>query len=190
MTSPAITALMTVAMMVAMMLPSVAPSFWRYHRDLHAMRLPRIGARTTLFAMGYASVWSAIALALFAMNTAISPVGPWATGAVVLCAGAVQRSRWKARQLHRCRRACVAAVVPSNATALWQHGCRFGVECALSSAALMAILFVAGLMEAPMMLVITAAITAERVTPAGERIARLTGSLALIAGLIMCVAAI
>jgi hypothetical protein len=44
-------------------------------------------------------------------------------------------------------------------------------------------------MDAPMMLVITAAITAERVTPSGERIARLTGAVALIVGLIMCVRA-
>jgi predicted metal-binding membrane protein len=190
MTSPAATALMTVAMMVAMMLPSVAPSLWRYHRDLRAMRLARVGKRTTLFAMGYVSVWSGIALALFAMSTVISPLGPWATGAIVLCAGALQRSRWKARQLVRCRVVCMAAVVPSNAATLWQGGCRFGVACALSCAAPMAVLFVAGLMDAPMMLVITAAITAERVTPAGERIARLTGSLALTAGLIMCVLAI
>jgi predicted metal-binding membrane protein len=83
---------MTVAMMVAMMLPSIAPSLWRYHRALRAMRLARAGERTTLFAMGYASVWSAIALALFAMSTAISPFGPCATGAVVLCAGALQFS--------------------------------------------------------------------------------------------------
>jgi len=177
MVSPVTSALMTVAMMVAMMLPSIAPSLWRYHRD---------GGRTTLFAFGYASVWSAIALALFAMSTAIPPFGPLATGAVVLCAGALQCSQWKARQLHRCRAACVAAVVPSNA-ALWQDGCRFGVECALSCAAPMAVLFVAGLMNTPMMLVITAAITAERVAPIGERIARLTGALALIVGLIMCV---
>jgi hypothetical protein len=44
-------------------------------------------------------------------------------------------------------------------------------------------------MDAPMMLVITAAISAERVTPSGERIARLTGAVALIVGLIMCVRA-
>jgi predicted metal-binding membrane protein len=88
----ATTALMTVAMMVAMMLPSIAPSLWRYHRALRAMRLARAGERTMLFAMGYASVWSVIALALFAMSTAISPFGPCATGAVVLCAGALQFS--------------------------------------------------------------------------------------------------
>jgi len=54
----------------------------------------------------------------------------------------------------------------------------------------MAVLLVAGLMDARVMVMITAAITAERVAPAGARIARLTGALALVAGLVMCVRAI
>jgi hypothetical protein len=40
-----------------------------------------------------------------------------------------------------------------------------------------------------LMMVVTAGITAERVTPAGARIARLTGALGLIAGAVMCVRA-
>ena len=50
----------------------------------------------------------------------------------------------------------------------------------------MAVLFVGGLMDARTMLVITVAITAERVAPAGVRIARLTGTLALVVGLAVC----
>lgn len=197
MMSPAMTALTTVAMMVAMMLPSLAPTLWRYHRHLRAVRLPRAGQRTTLFAVGYASVWTTIGVALFAMSAELSPMGlasptdppfaPWA-GAVVLCVGALQRSRWKEKQLLRCRQACVTArAIPTNVMMAWRDGCRLGVDCGLSCAAPMAVLFIAGLMDARMMLVITAAITAERVSPAGARIARLTGALALVAGLVMCV---
>ncbi len=197
MMSPATTALTTVAMMVAMMLPSLAPTLWRYHRHVRAVRLPRAGQRTTLFAVGYASVWTTIGVALFAMSAELSPMGlasptdppfaPWA-GAVVLCVGALQRSRWKEKQLLRCRQACVTArAIPTNVMMAWRDGCRLGVDCGLSCAAPMAVLFIAGLMDARMMLVITAAITAERVSPAGARIARLTGALALVAGLVMCV---
>lgn len=197
MMSPAMTALTTVAMMVAMMLPSLAPTLWRYHRHLRAVRLPRAGQRTTLFAVGYASVWTTIGVALFAMSAELSPMGlasptdppfaPWA-GAVVLCVGALQRSRWKEKQLLRCRQACVTArAIPTNVMMAWRDGCRLGVDCGLSCAAPMAVLFIARLMDARMMLVITAAITAERVSPAGARIARLTGALALVAGLVMCV---
>jgi predicted metal-binding membrane protein len=201
MMSLAMAALMTVAMMVAMMLPSIAPTLRRHHRHLRAMRMPRAGQRTTLFAAGYASVWTAIGLALVVMSAELSPMGmvsptdppfaPWASGAVVLCVGALQRSRWKAKHLLRCRQACVTEpAVPRNVMTAWQDGCRLGVDCGLSCAAPMAVLFVAGLMDARMMVLITAAITAERVAPAGARIARLTGALALIAGLVMSVRAI
>jgi predicted metal-binding membrane protein len=201
MASEVMPAAMMAAMMVAMMLPSVTPTLWRHHRHLRATRMPRAGQRTMLFAAGYASVWAAIGLALFATSAALSPMGmaspadppvaPWAAGAVVLCAGALQRSRWKAKQLLRCREACAAARgVPRFVISAWRDGCRLGVACALSCAAPMAVLFVTGLMNARMMVAITAAITAERLAPAGARIARLTGTLALAAGSAMCVRAI
>jgi len=187
MTSPSMMALMAVAMMVAMMLPSLAPTLWRYHRHLRAMQTVSAGQRTTLFAAGYASVWSAIGLALFAMNAELSPLAPSALGAVILGVGTVQRSRWKAKRLLRCREACVVGAGSKSMMTAWRDGCRLGVDCALSCAAPMALLLVAGLMDARMMSIITAAITAERVAPSGARIARLTGGLALIAGLVMCV---
>jgi intracellular sulfur oxidation DsrE/DsrF family protein len=166
---------------------------------MRATRMPRAGQRATLFAVGYVSVWTAISLALFAMSTELSAIGmasptdppfaPWA-GAVVLCVGILQRSRWKAKQLVRCRTACVTARAPTNVMTAWRDGYRLGVDCGLSCAAPMAVLVVAGLMDARMMVLITAAITAERVAPAGVRIARLTGSLALVAGLVMWARAI
>ncbi|MFI5227430.1 MAG: DUF2182 domain-containing protein [Gemmatimonadales bacterium] len=201
MTSPAVMALVTVAMMVAMMLPSVAPTLWRHHRRLRAMGVSRAGQRTTLFASGYASLWAVIGLVLFATTaelsrmTGTSPTHPsfgaWTAGATVLCIGAVQRSRWKAKRLRRCHQASVAAqTVSGNVTTAWRDGCRFGVDCALSCAAPMAVFFVTGLMDTRTMLVITASITAERAAPTGARIARLTGAIALLAGLIMCARAI
>lgn len=186
--SPAM-ALMTVATMVAMMLPSVAPILWRYHRHLRAMRASRAVRRTMLFAAGYASVWTAIGLALVALPA--SRLASWVVGAVVLSAGALQLSSWKSKQLHRCRDACVPVwEVPGNAGTTWREGGRLGIHCVLSCAAPIAVLVVVGLMEPRMMAVITAAITAERVAPAGARIARLTGALALLAGFVMCVRAI
>ncbi len=200
MVSPAMMALTTVAMMVAMMLPSIAPVVWRYHRHLRANRYPRSAQRTALFAAGYAGVWTVIGLVLFAMTAASPactaspadpPFAPWAAGAVVLCAGVIQRSRWKANQLLRCREACVTArAVGQTVMTAWRDGVRLGVDCGLSCGAPMAVLFVAGLMDARMMLVITAAITAERIGPGGARIARLTGAVALVVGLLMCLRAI
>jgi predicted metal-binding membrane protein len=175
--SAATTALMTVAMMVAMMLPSIVPTVWRYHRRLRAMRTPRARRRTTVFVAGYASVWTAISLALFAMSTVVSAT-PFVAGVVLLCAGALQRSRWKANQLVRCRTVCVS-------TRSWRDGWQLGVDCGLSCSAPMAVLFVSGLMDARMMVAIAAAITAERVAPVGQLVARATGALALIAGFVI-----
>ncbi len=48
----------------------------------------------------------------------------------------------------------------------------------------MAVLLVVGIMDVRTMTMVTAAITAERIIPRGVRVARLTGSLALVTGLI------
>ena len=196
---PATAALMTTAMMVAMMLPSVAPVLWRHHRHLRAMRAARVGERTTIFAAGYATVWTFASLGLFALSAELSPMrmasmapsfSPLTVGLVLVCGGLVQRSRWKARQLVGCGDA--SAETQSDTASIasaWQEGCRFGVRCCLSCAAPMAVLFVAGLMDTRAMLAVTVAITAERLAPGGQRVARATGSLALIAGAAICVSA-
>ena len=186
----ATSALLTAAMMVAMMLPSLAAALWRYHRDLRTMRMTRIGKRTALFAAAYLGVWTAVSLLLLAMSARWSSSLALEAPVIVLSAGAVQLSRWKARQLARCRQVCVPTLASSTVISAWYHGCRFGVDCALSCAAPMAILLIAGLMNVPMMIMITAVITAERVMPAGARIARLTGAIALAAGTIMCLRAV
>jgi predicted metal-binding membrane protein len=194
-------ALMMVAMMVAMMLPSVAPDFWRYYRRLRAMRLSHAGRQTMLFAAGYASVWTTIGLALFGLNVLSSqmfsdssldrPFAPWAAGLIILCAGALQRSSWKATHLECCRRAfALPCTMLGDGPAQWREGCRLGVHCVKSCSAMTAILIAIGLMDLRAMLVIAAVTAAERLAPAGPRIARLTGALGMGAGLVMCLRAI
>lgn len=201
MRSTAVMALMAVAMMVGMMLPSIAPTVWRHHRALRAMRAPRAVQRTALFVGGYAGVWAVIGLVLFAVSVTFSsadtapsakpPFTPLATGAVILFAGLFQRSRWKAQRLARCRDACVSEwITGRNVICAWRAGCCFGIDCSLSCCAAMAILVVSGLMDGRMMVVITAAITAERIAPGGARMARLTGTLAIVSGLLMSVQAL
>ena len=191
-------ALMTAAMMVAMMLPSIAPTLWRYHRHLRSMRVPSAGRRTTILAAGYAGVWTLVSLALYALAVEVSPMGmpsmgpsfaPLTVGVVVLCVGGVQSSRWKESHLLRCRECVETQFVESTGVTAWT-GVRLGIDCCSSCAAPMAILFVAGLMNTPMMLMVTGVIAAERVAPDGSRIARLTGGVALIAGALICARAI
>ena len=190
-------ALMTAAMMVAMMLPSLAAALWCYQRDLRTAETSRAGERTMLFGAAYAGVWAVAGLLLFVMSDAPSALASdgsahatyfsLSAGAIVLCAGALQRSQWKARQLARCRQ---AVPLSTGVITAWRDGCRLGVDCVMSCAAPMAVLVVAGLMNLQMMVVVTAAITAERVMPDGARVARLTGTIALVAGVIMCIRAL
>ena len=198
---PTASPLMVVAMMVAMMLPSIAPTLWRYYRARAATLAPRALEWTMLAGTGYVGVWTLISLTLFALAATLptsgmasamdTPLAPWAAGAIVFCAGALQRTRWKARHLARCRDAfATTGAVPGSIVSAWLDGVRLGLQCGMSCAAPTAVLFAAGMMEPRAMAVITTAITAERLAPAGARIARLTGALAIGVGLIICARAV
>jgi predicted metal-binding membrane protein len=67
---------------------------------------------------------------------------------------------------------------------------RFGLHCGLSCANLTAILLVAGVMDLRAMTVVTAAITAERLAPRGERVARAIGAIVVGAGLFLIARAV
>ena len=189
MTSPATMALMAAAMMVAMMLPSIAPVLLSHHRHLRAARVAHAGEHTVLVAIGYGSVWAAIGVGLFALSTQWSFVGSRsaAEGVAVMIAGLLQCSRWKANRLRRCRESCGPTHShPRTAALSLRDGCGLGVDCFLSCAAPMIVLFASGLMDLRVMAIVTAAITAERVAPDGVRLARITGALALAVGSTMC----
>jgi predicted metal-binding membrane protein len=111
---------------------------------------------------------------------------PIAVGVVVLLSGLLQLTRWKARHLACCRdMPGRGRVLPAGAGTAWRHGVRLGIHCAYCCAGLMAILLVAGIMDLRAMAVVTAAITVERLAPGGERVARATGAVVVVAGLVL-----
>jgi predicted metal-binding membrane protein len=75
--------------------------------------------------------------------------------------------------------------LPANAATAWRYGLHFGLECTYCCAGLTAILLVCGVMDVRVMAVVTAATTAERLAPGGERVARLTGAAFVGAGLFL-----
>jgi len=163
---------MWVVMMVAMMLPSLVPALWRY-------RQAGLGRLTALVAVGYFFVWTVFGMAAFPLSAALARATPIVVGVVVVMAGFLQLTAWKARHLACCR----AAPVPGRTA--WQHGLSLGIHCTKSSAGLMAILLGLGVMDLRAMAVVAAAITVERLAPAGERVARATGAIAIAAGLLL-----
>jgi predicted metal-binding membrane protein len=187
---------MWVVMMVAMMLPSLVPMLWRYRQAVGRPGERRLNWLTALVGVGYFFVWSVFGMAAFPLGVALAALEmqlpalaravPIAVGAVVLIAGALQFSAWKARHLACCRVAPGRArTLPADAGTAWRHGVRLGLQCSICCAGLTAILLVIGVMELRAMALVAAAITVERLAPAGERLARATGAVAAGAGLFL-----
>jgi predicted metal-binding membrane protein len=187
---------MWVVMMVAMMLPSLIPMLWRYRQAVGSTGEARLARLTALVGVGYYSVWTVLGMAAFPLGVALAAVAmqqpalaravPIAVGDVVLIVGVLQFTTWKARHLACCRatpgrgRALLA-----DAGTAWRHGLRLGLHCSYSCGGLMAILLVIGVMDLRAMAVVTAAITVERLAPAGERVARAIGVVVVGAGLFL-----
>jgi predicted metal-binding membrane protein len=219
---------MWIVMMVAMMLPSLIPMLWRYRQAVgeaaasakaaasraEAPRTrgetARLGRLTTLVGLGYFFVWTMFGLAAFPLGAGLATLEmqhptlsravPLAVGVVVLVAGALQFTAWKAHHLLCCREASAFAradvgasfgetspkrPLPADAATAWRHGVRIGLHCTCCSAGLTAILLVIGVMDLRAMAVVMAAITIERLAPAGERVARAVGVVVVGAGLFL-----
>jgi predicted metal-binding membrane protein len=117
---------------------------------------------------------------------ALARAVPIAVGVVVLIAGALQLTAWKARHLACCREAPGRdRTLPADAGTAWRHGLRLLLHCSQCCAGLMAMLLVMGVMDLRAMAVVAAAITVERLAPAGERVARATGAVVVGAGLFL-----
>jgi predicted metal-binding membrane protein len=197
---------MWAAMMAAMMLPSLVPALWRYRRAVGGMgRLPS-ALLTALVACGYLVVWTLLGAAVYPLGVAVmaavmrwpalAGAVPLAIGLVVLLAGVLQLTGWKARHLACCRDlGCEEPLRRDQGTrarafgSLCQ-GLRLGLHCGQACAGLTAVLLVTGMMNLPVMALVTGAVTLERLLPSGERIARWVGACAIGAGALLTLQAI
>lgn len=192
--------LMWTAMMAPMMLPSLVPTLWRYERAVAGSGPPHVRARavvlTGLVAVAYFAVWTAFGGAVYAViamferlqtaQPAVAPFLPLAAGVAVLMAGALQMTRWKARQIACCVRAATSHRPETSSVAgAWGKGLGYGLACARCCGNLMVIPLLAGSMAPALMLAVTAAVTAERVAPAGGRVARAVGLVVLAVGVML-----
>src|SRR6184192_4413407 len=184
---------MWVVTMVAMMLPCLVPMLRRYRQAVGSTGETRLGRLTALVGVGYFFVWTVFGMAAFPLGVALAAIEmqqpalaravPIAVGVVVLIAGSLQLTAWKARCLARCREAPGRGrPLPADAGTAWRLGLRLGRHCC---ADLIAILLVIGGMDLRAMAVVAAAITVERRAPAGARVARATGAVAVGAGLFL-----
>lgn len=200
---------MWTVMMVAMMLPSLVPRLWRYRQSIGAgggvgdavgtegvngvVSGPRLGWLTLLVGFGYFSVWAMAGVVAFPLGAALSAIArempdlasaiPFAVGAIVMLAGVLQFTAWKARQLACCRATSAGAqTLAADVRTAWRHGLRLGLHCVRCCAGLTVALLAVGMMDLHAMAVVTLAITLERLLPASERVARAIGVVTVIAG--------
>jgi predicted metal-binding membrane protein len=106
---------MWAVMMAAMMLPCFIPTLWRYRQAVYAAGEvatadeARLGWLTALVGAAYFFMWTMFGLVVFPVGAALATIEmhvpalaravPPAIGAVVLIAGALQFTAWKARHL-------------------------------------------------------------------------------------------
>jgi predicted metal-binding membrane protein len=191
---------MWVVMMVAMMLPSLLPKLWRYLQAAGRTTGRRPGLLATLVGIGYFFVWTLFGIAAFSLGvmlaaiemqeSAVARAVPIAVGVVVLIAGALQFTAWKARHLACCRETPPCCPPRTDAGSALRYGLRLGLHCSYCCASLTAVLLVIGVMDLRAMAVVTAAITVERLAPDAQRVARVIGTVVVGAGLFLIARAV
>lgn len=187
---------MWVVMMVAMMLPPLLPMLRRYRRAVVGINTAHLDWLTAGVAVGYFAVWTLLGMAIFPLGVlfaslamhvpALASKVPMLAGVVVAIAGAMQFIPWKMHHLNGCRHSLDHGchLRPDGITA-WRHGLRLGLRCCYCCASQTAVLLAVGAMNPGAMVIVAVAISAERLAPAGERIARATGGVAIAAGVFM-----
>jgi predicted metal-binding membrane protein len=185
---------MWLVMMVAMMLPSLVPMLWRYRKAVGGTAEIPVGRLTALAGVGYFLVWTVFGMVAFPLGVALAEGAmeepsvaravPIAVGVVIVAAGAMQFTAWKAHHLACCRQTPqLRRMLPADAGAAWRYGLNLGFHCSCCCIGLTAVLLVVGVMDLRAMAVVAAAITVERLSPAGPRVARVIGAVLVGTGL-------
>ena len=183
---------MWVVMMMAMMLPSLVPMLWRYREVVERTGAAHLAWLTALVSVGYFAIWIAFGAAVYPLGVALSAMqvqqpalaraAPIAIGVVVSIVGVLQFTTWKARLVQTPPR---RPQLSASANTAWRHGLHLGFHCAQCCAGLMAIPLVMGVMDFGVMAAVTAAITIERIAPAGMRVPRAIGAVVVGAGMLL-----
>jgi predicted metal-binding membrane protein len=183
-------------MMVGMMVPSASPMIMAFF-TLNERR--RIAARpfvpVSIFISGYLAVWAAFsAVAAVAqwrlheaalLSPAMRSISPVLSGAVLVSAGVFQWTPLKRICLAMCRSplSFLMREWREGSAGAFVMGLRHGAYCVGCCWVLMALLFVAGVMNLLWVAVIALFVMAEKTLPKGELLAQLAGAALVIAGI-------
>lgn len=189
---------MWTVMMVAMMVPSAAPMivmFATINRRRREQQGPFVP--TAVFLAGYLVVWTGFsvlaALAQWALHAAalMSPMmvttSPLLGGVLLVAAGVFQWTRLKAACLVHCR-SPLSFIVTSwreGRGGAFRMGLHHGLYCLGCCWLLMALLFVAGVMNLLWVAAIAIFVLLEKIVPRGELVGRVAGIVLVVAGLLV-----
>ncbi len=159
-------------------------------------------ASTTLFYIGYIAVWAIFSAAFAALQLglqtaalltpALASASPLLGGGILIVAGAFQFSALKRSCLSQCRSPIgfLMAEWRDGRTGAWIMGAKHGLHCVGCCWALMALLFVVGVMNLLWMAIITAFLLVEKLAPAGDRVGRAAGLAFIVWGVWMIAPAV
>jgi predicted metal-binding membrane protein len=180
--SAAVFMAMWATMMVAMMFPTVAPIVL-----LHRMVVRRRGegpSATVAFAAGYLAVWTAVGVVPLVVLIVFRHVAHGAgwiaplSGVVLVVAGAYQFTRWKETCQRSCRNPLSFLMTHDFGRGAYpaaRTGASHGLYCLGCCWALMAVLFVVGLMNLAWMGAIAVVFLAEKNWRYGAILSKLAG---------------
>jgi len=192
--------LMWAEMMVAMMVPSVAPAvltFAAVSRKRREQQRPFVPA--AVFLAGYLTVWTtfsamaALAQWIFHSGALLSPTmvmtSPVVGGMLLIAAGVFQFGGLKARCLEQCRSPLNFLFTDwrEGWSGAFMMGVKHGAYCTGCCWFLMALLFVAGVMNIWWVALISALVLVEKVAPKGLWLGRIAGVFLAVWGVWMIV---
>jgi predicted metal-binding membrane protein len=174
-------------MIVAMMLPGSLPML-----NIHTQPLRRRMARAwpaVRLVLGYLFPWVVFGLVvylgdgvlhwLFRHGTPMQSLSGLVAPSILLAAGLYQLTPLKRSYLKRCQPAHTSMLASGMHTAdersAWRLGLRLGLDCVGSCWSLMLVMFALGHNQLGWMLVLGSLMSAERLIPRGQNLARLVG---------------
>jgi predicted metal-binding membrane protein len=178
---------MWLVMMVAMMLPSATPMLLLFAATQRERPTRGEPAPVLAFAGGYLLVWGTFSVAAAALQAAMQQSmllssdlamrGGWLPATVLALAGVYQLTPLKSACLVRCRSPLgfLLSQWRDGAGGALVMGLRHGAFCVGCCWALMALLFVGGVMNLAWVAVLAVFVLAEKVLPYGVWLSRATG---------------
>jgi len=192
--------IMWAVMMIAMMVPAAAPMVLTFAMvQRQRQEQDRATVATVVFLLGYALVWTAYAavaaLAQWRLHEAdllsatMASTSTRLGGALLLIAGVLQWTPLKQACLAKCRSplSFVMTEWREGRAGAFVMGVRHGAYCVACCWALMALLFVAGVMNLLWIAGLAILVLVERVLPGGPAVSRIVGVLFLLTGVVVLV---